>query len=75
MFGGGEYAGVDEAAGIELRARFFGRAFKGEVRELGEGGVWGDGAVVGVGGGVVDDGDDEVVGLGDVLIFAYQLCT
>lgn len=29
--------------------------------------MWGDGAVIDIGGGVVDCGDDEIVGLGDVL--------
>ena len=33
-------------------------------------GVWGYGAVVCIGGAVVDRGDDEVVGLWDVLVWS-----
>ncbi len=56
MFGRREHARVDEAAGVELGAGLFGRAFEGELGKLGEGGVGSDGAVVPVGGGVVDGG-------------------
>lgn len=56
MFRRGDHARVDQAAGVELRPRFLGRAFECEVRELREGRVRRDGAVVPVGGGVVDRG-------------------
>ncbi len=67
MFRRGRDFGVDQAAGAELGAGFFGGAFEGELRELGKGCVGVYGAVVEVGGGVVDGCEDEVVGLGDVL--------
>ena len=54
MFRRREHARVNQAAGYELGAGFLGGAFEGEVRELGEGRVRGYGAVVPVGGGVVD---------------------
>lgn len=60
--------GVHEATGRELRAGFLGGVLKGEVRELGQGRVGRQGAVVVVRGGVVDGRDDEVVGRGDVLL-------
>jgi len=50
-----------------LGTGFFGGAFEGELGDLGEGCVGGDGAVVEVGGGVVDCCEDKVIGLGDVL--------
>lgn len=68
MFGGREHARVDETAGRELGAGFLGGAFKGELGEEGERGVGGYGAVVPVGGGVVDGCEDEVVGLRYVLV-------
>lgn len=67
MLGRGRDLGVDQTAGDELGAGFLGGAFEGELGQLGEGCVGGDGAVVEVGGGVVDCCEDEVIGLGDVL--------
>lgn len=55
MFRGREDARVDQAAGIELGTGLLGGAFEGQLRELGEGRVGRDGAVVPVGRGVVDD--------------------
>lgn len=67
MFRSGGYAPVNETAGDELRARLFRSALESQLREKGERGLWGDEAVVVVGGGVVDSGEDEVGGLGDIL--------
>ena len=59
--------GVDQVAGVELRPSLFCGAFECQLRQLSVCGVGCDGAVVEIGGGVVDSGDDEVVRLWDVL--------
>lgn len=60
------HLGVDEVVGLELRAGLLRRAFE---RELGQDGLWRVGRereVEVVHGGVVDLGDDEVSGVGDI---------
>lgn len=60
--------GVHKAAGGELRAGFLGGVLEGEVRELGQGRVRRQGAVVVVRRGMMDDRDDKVVRCGGVLL-------
>lgn len=58
MFRGRGNPCVDQAAGDQLGTRLSGGAFEGEVGELGEGRVGGDGAMVEIGRGALDDGED-----------------
>lgn len=67
MFGGVGDARIDERAVGEVRAGLPVRAFEGEMRKGGGGSVGSDGAVVEVGGGVMDGRDYDVACLGDVL--------
>lgn len=67
MLGGVCYPRVHELSVGQVRAGFAICAFEGEVWEGCGGCVGGDGAVVGVGGGVVDGCDYRVADLGDVL--------
>lgn len=67
MFRSRGYARVDETAGDELWARLFRCTLESQLWEKGERGLRGDEAVEVVGGGVVDSGEDEVRGLGDIL--------
>lgn len=69
MLVGEGYARVDQLAGEEDGAGFFGRALEGEVWEGCGGGVGGQGAEVEVGCGALDLGEDEVVLGGGVLFF------
>ena len=67
MLGGRENASVDQIARIELRSGFLSCTFESQLWKLSERRMGRDGAVVEIGGGMVDCRDDEVVGLGDVL--------
>ena len=67
MFGSRGDFGVDQASGSELGSGFLSCAFECELWELGKGRVWGYGAMVEIGGGVVDCCEDKVIWLWNIL--------
>lgn len=69
MLRSGSYSSIDQASRRELWTCLFGGSFEGEMRKEGEGGVGRYRAGKVVGGGMVDCGKDDIVGL------AYVLCS